>query len=295
MFSHRLILIIIALLTLGASGYRPLKRLIRITLHYLLQFLLRLRSVDYHITPARSVLVLAPHPDDEAFGCGGLIALKRLEGCPVHVVFVTDGSASHPNHPTLSTKVLASLREQEARASLRVLGVDSADVRFLGVRDGTLGHLGAEESAAIVGLLCEILEATKPDGVLLPFHDDGSSEHEAAFKLFAAALEKLSFQPRVLEFPVWSWWKPFLLFPYLLTARRVLRFDYRGYEFLKRAAIESHRSQVEPMPPWPEPAQPRAFVRFFLSHEEYYFENISSPGKELQIAGRGPKSPAHRS
>jgi len=272
MVAHRLILIIIALITLGVSSYRPVKRFIRITLHHLLQFLLRLRSVDYRINPTRTVLVLAPHPDDEAFGCGGLIALKRLEGCPVHVVFVTDGSASHPNHPTLSTTTLATLREQEARASLRVLGVDSADVHFLGVRDGTLGHLGAQESTAIVGRLRELLESVKPDGVLLPFHDDGSSEHEAAFKLFAAALKKSPFRPRVLEFPVWSWWKPFLLFPYLFTARRVLRFDYRGYEFLKQAAIESHRSQVEPMPPWPEPVQPRAFVRFFLSHEEYYFE-----------------------
>ena len=272
MFNHRLILIVIALVTLGLSGYRPVKRFVRIALHRLLQFLLRLRSIDYRISPARSVLVLAPHPDDEAFGCGGLIALKRLEGCPVHVVFVTDGSASHPNHPTLSTTALATLREQEARASLRVLGVDSADVRFLGVHDGTLGHLRAEETAAIVEHLRTLLESIKPDGVLLPFHDDGSSEHEAAFKLFASALEKLSFRPRVLEFPVWSWWKPFLLFPYLFTARRVLRFDYRGYEFLKQAAIESHRSQVEPMPPWPEPVQPRAFVRFFLSHEEYYFE-----------------------
>jgi LmbE family N-acetylglucosaminyl deacetylase len=272
MLSHRLILVVLALVTLGISSYRPVKKFTRVTLHHLLQFLLRLRSVDYKISPARSVLVLAPHPDDEAFGCGGLIALKRLEGCPVHVVFVTDGSASHPNHPTLSTTALAALREKEARASLRILGVDSADVRFLGVRDGTLGHLSENESVTIVGHIHSLLESIKPDGVLLPFHDDGSSEHEAAFKLFATALKKLPIRPRVLEFPVWSWWKPFLLFPYLFTTRRVLRFDYRGYEFLKQAAIESHRSQVEPVPPWTEPVQPRAFVRFFLSHEEYYFE-----------------------
>jgi len=273
MFSHRLILLVIALVTVVLSGYQPLKRWVRLALHHLLQLLLRLRSVDYRINPARSILVLAPHPDDEAFGCGGLIALKRLEGCPVHVVFVTDGSASHPNHPTLSTTALATLREQEARASLRVLGVDSANIRFLGVRDGTLGHLSESESSTIVSHLQELLGDIKPDAVFLPFHEDGSSEHEAAFKLFATAIKKFPVRPRVMEFPVWSWWKPLLLFPYLFTARRIMRFDYRGYEFLKQAAIESHRSQVQPMPPWKDPVQPRAFVRFFLSHEEYYFES----------------------
>jgi LmbE family N-acetylglucosaminyl deacetylase len=272
MTAHRIILIVIALITLGVSGFRPIKRLTRIALHHVLQFLLRLRSVDYRINPARSILVLAPHPDDEAFGCGGLIALKRLEGCPVHVIFLTDGSASHPNHPVLTTVSLAKIREQEARASLKVLGVDSAEVHFLGVRDGTLGHLGHAESSSIVGHIQRLLESIKPDGVLLPFRDDGSSEHEAAFRLFHAAVQKLAVRPRVLEFPVWSWWRPFLLYPYVFTARRVLRFDYRGYEFIKQAAIESHRSQVEPISPWTDPVQPRTFVRFFLSHEEYYFE-----------------------
>jgi len=272
MNASRLILALLALATFVVGGYRPAKRFTRVALHRLLQVMLRLRSVDYRINPASTVLVLAPHPDDEAFGCGGLIVLKRLEGCRVHVVFITDGSASHPNHPSLNTTTLATLRAQEARASLHILRVDSADIRFLGVRDGTLDHLEKAQGHAIVNDLKQLLADIKPDVVFVPFHRDGSSEHEAAFKLCQSAIQQLPVRPRVLEFPIWSWWQPFKLFPYVFTARRVLRFDYRGYEFLKQAAIESHRSQVEPMPPWPKPVQPRTFVRFFLSNEEYYFE-----------------------
>ena len=40
----------------------------------------------------RSLMVLAPHPDDETFGCGALIARARAAGSTVTVVIATDGS-----------------------------------------------------------------------------------------------------------------------------------------------------------------------------------------------------------
>lgn len=40
----------------------------------------------------KNILVLAPHPDDEVFGCGGAIALHVESGCDITVVLVTSGS-----------------------------------------------------------------------------------------------------------------------------------------------------------------------------------------------------------
>lgn len=42
--------------------------------------------------PATSVLVLAPHPDDEVFGCGGAIARHVAAKVPVKVIVATDGA-----------------------------------------------------------------------------------------------------------------------------------------------------------------------------------------------------------
>jgi len=43
------------------------------------------------VREVRSILVLAPHQDDEAIGAGGALILASAAGVPIHIVFVTDG------------------------------------------------------------------------------------------------------------------------------------------------------------------------------------------------------------
>jgi LmbE family N-acetylglucosaminyl deacetylase len=83
-------------------------------------------------------MIVAPHQDDESLGCGGTIALLRNAGVPVHVMFVTNGSQSHPNSVDFPAHKLIALREQEAMQALLVLGVTSADITFLRLPDGAL-------------------------------------------------------------------------------------------------------------------------------------------------------------
>ncbi len=77
------------------------------------QLILRLTSRTY-VGRRGITIVFAPHQDDETLGCGALIAHKRNDGQPVHVVFLTDGSCSHPNHPRVTPVEIAELRAQEA-------------------------------------------------------------------------------------------------------------------------------------------------------------------------------------
>ncbi len=80
-------------------------------------------------------LVLAPHPDDESLGCGGTLALLRRAGFTVHVVFITDGTQSHPHSPSYPAERLRDLREAEALEALRELGVSATDTTFLRLPD----------------------------------------------------------------------------------------------------------------------------------------------------------------
>jgi len=234
---------------------------------------LRARAVPLSADPAGVTLVLAPHQDDEVLGCGGLIAARRRAGHPVHVAYVTDGSASHPGHPELTPERLVEQRAAEARAALRMLGVESPAIHFLGARDGTLDRLAAAEAAALTTRLERLLREVQPTEVFLPCRDDGSSEHEAAFRFFARACASAGLAPRVCEFPVWSWWNPRLLARPLRRSRRVLRFGFSGYEFLKARALAACRSQTEPVPPWTDAVLSPEFCRMFLASEEFFFES----------------------
>ena len=68
------------------------------------------------LTPPATAVVVAPHPDDEVLGVGGLLSLLARAGTAIHVVAVTDGEASHPKSPTLTPQELAARRISESRA-----------------------------------------------------------------------------------------------------------------------------------------------------------------------------------
>ncbi len=69
-----------------------------------------------------NVLVLAPHPDDEVFGCGGAIMQHVAQGDTVRVLILTDGAAAIP-HPDEDSRLLyITLRQQESKRAAQILG-----------------------------------------------------------------------------------------------------------------------------------------------------------------------------
>ncbi len=96
------------------------------------------------------VLVVAPHPDDEVLGAGGLLHRLGRRRVPVRVVYVTNGDGwpwavqAHFHRLDVTPAdflALGRLRRAEARAAGRRLGLDPDDVRFLGFPDGGLAAL----------------------------------------------------------------------------------------------------------------------------------------------------------
>lgn len=68
---------------------------------------------------AKSVLVLAPHADDEVLGCGGAILRHVDDGVPVRVVVVTDGAFGLAGANRVRQ---AALRRSESEAAAELLG-----------------------------------------------------------------------------------------------------------------------------------------------------------------------------
>jgi len=250
----------------------PAKEAGRRLLHRLVKAALRARARSYPVEDPVRCVVLAPHEDDATIGCGGLILSKRIEGNPVDIVYLTDGSASHPSHPVLTPDGLARQRRSEALAAVEILGVERCRMHFLDARDGTLDRLSPPQADALVERILQVLVRTRPDEIFLPCRRDRSTEHEAAFNLVRSALGRSDLKPRLFEYPIWSLWAPQHLLRPLVASRRIWRVEFSGYEQVKRSALRCFRSQVEPTPPWEQPVLPRNFVTLFSSPEEFFFE-----------------------
>lgn len=142
---------------------------------------------------ASSVLVLAPHSDDEVIGCGGTMAQHVQAGAQVHVIFLTDGRWGDGTlfSPHLSATerqqrqhALIATRKDEARAAAQVLGVQH--LHFLDLPDGAL-----PVNAHTVQLLANVLCTCQPSVVYLPFVFDLHQDHWQTNRLFAAAAASL--------------------------------------------------------------------------------------------------------
>ncbi len=84
----------------------------------------------------KTVFCVIAHPDDEAFGPSGTLALLSKKH-DVHVICVTDGASDPRFHP-IGGKKLSDVRHEELRASAKALGVQH--VHFLHFQDGTLNN-----------------------------------------------------------------------------------------------------------------------------------------------------------
>ncbi|HEV7518886.1 MAG TPA: PIG-L family deacetylase [Thermoanaerobaculia bacterium] len=98
--------------------------------------------------PTDRILVLAPHPDDEVLGCGGVLQRAVARGIPAEVAFLTYGDSNawsfltyrlHPVVEPSAARKMGEVRRQEALSAAAVLGVGAERLTFLGYPDrGTL-------------------------------------------------------------------------------------------------------------------------------------------------------------
>jgi LmbE family N-acetylglucosaminyl deacetylase len=125
---------------------------------------------------ARRVLVVAPHPDDEAIAAWGLMRRLHSAGAKIEVVVVSDGGASHPGSATWPVERLVAARRRETRQAMRALGLPRSAIRFMSLADGAL-H---QETTGLAGALRRVLLArAKPDLLVGPEATDDHGDHRA--------------------------------------------------------------------------------------------------------------------
>jgi len=178
------------------------------------------------VRPGDRLLVVAPHPDDETLGCGGLIQQATSSGASVLVVILTNGDAFPACTASMTKKItlkpddyllVGRIRQRESLAALSIQGVPESNIVFLGYPDRGLLHMWTSNwstpktgrytrvshvpyddvfspSAPYTGLsllsdLVHLILKFEPTILAIPHPNDDHPDHQAAGCFAVAALE----------------------------------------------------------------------------------------------------------
>lgn len=223
------------------------------------------------------VLIVAPHPDDEAIGAAGVIRYSVEHGIPVKVVILTDGDIG---------RGLATERHDESVKAMELLGLNESDIIFLGYRDCSLPSLlnenwdsshpynkngittninypySYEKNATYSGEnldknLEEIIGNFQPTIILYTDSEDEQIDHWAASAFVEIATSRMNYQGDKYTYIVHDppyWPSPRTYQPQdslgpprelTLTGYKWIYFPLTTYqERLKEAAIDTYTSQI---------------------------------------------------
>jgi len=171
-----------------------------------------------------NVVIIAPHPDDEAIGCGGSVCLHVERGDRVVAVFLSSGELGLKHFAPARAW---NIREGEARRAGRVLGLSG--LHFLRQPDWYLGKAIRKAAAA----LRPILEIEAPAIVYLPHPVERHPDHKASIAIVRNAFGKIKI-PTLRGYEVWT---PLTEFDHVTDISKVMSRKLR--------ALRAHASQFE--------------------------------------------------
>ncbi|MFH1888769.1 MAG: PIG-L family deacetylase, partial [Candidatus Omnitrophota bacterium] len=187
------------------------------------------------------ILILAPHPDDEAIGCAGVIQEAVSKGAGVKIVYLTNGDHNQVAFIVYEKRLtlrrgefihMGEVRRREAIKAMGLLGVDSKNLIFLGYPDfGTftifrrvwgesklymsmltriskvpykdnLSFGAPYKGESILEDLEKVLKGYKPNKIFVSHPADANVDHKAFYLFLQVALSDLGKEiPRPIVYP----------------------------------------------------------------------------------------------
>lgn len=188
------------------------------------------RLTPYQASPlieCKGALVFAPHPDDEALGCGGLLSALKVANIPTSAVLVTSGD--YGEHGRAGSDV----RENETRQAAIILGLSR--VVFWKEKDRSVTYDERTLAAARQAII-----DSEADLILTPSIHEIHPDHRATAWIVIEATRRLVIEGRDLRVAQYEIGAP-------LTRVDVL-VDITDHEKTKRDAIAVYHSQLSISP-----------------------------------------------
>lgn len=210
-----------------------------------------------------TIVIVAPHMDDEALACGGMIA-KFPDKNRIHIIYTTDGMKSPA--PIMKgdeiTPDLGKVRMQESTDAMKLLGIPEQNLHFLRLPEAELN----KNLPTLQKSLTQKLKELSPQHIFAPFRYDRHPDHLAANHVVVSNLQKNVIQAQFIEYFVYYRWRllpkrdirKYIKPPYLFTL------DISDVAERKRKALDCFASQATIYYPW----QTRPILTSILLDEE---------------------------
>lgn len=211
------------------------------------------------------ILFVAPHPDDESLGGGGLLQRAFAARIPIRILFATNGENNPWAQRFWERRWRIGLKEQlrwgkrrqeEALAAIASLGGSPECVRFLNFHDQGITSLLMQGSQELFAVFAHEIRGFNPSVLILPAMLDAHPDHSALCVAITFILNSIG-NPGIRV------WEYLVHRPQLGIRRRpvVLRLDPSEVE-TKRNAILCHETQVA--------LSASRFMRFARAEENFY-------------------------
>lgn len=211
------------------------------------------------ISKKTRLLVVAPHPDDEALGCGGLIGKVKKAGGKVCVLYISVGT----NRQLVTTRTKEETRLKEIEDVKKYGGIE-VKISYVGEEFCRLDTVAQKD-------ICEHIEDTvddfKPTIVALPTSTSYNQDHRAVYEAGITALRPVPRSVRYLVPHIMEYFEPYF---WALTQQKSpnlyldLSEKYKGGTLLdfKIRLYKCHATQVrqDPFPRSPENLERQAHL-----------------------------------
>ncbi|MGX9133080.1 bacillithiol biosynthesis deacetylase BshB2 [Rummeliibacillus sp. JY-2-4R] len=141
------------------------------------------------LQPERQILVVFPHPDDEAFGVSGTLAQYAKAGTPITYACLTLGEMGRNlgNPPFTTREGLPLIRKEELKASCQAIGIK--DLRMMGLRDKTVEF---EDDEDMVQMITKLINELNPS-LIITFYPNYAvhPDHEATARAVVRAVRRM--------------------------------------------------------------------------------------------------------
>lgn len=186
-----------------------------------MRLITKLSARNFDISTLDRVMVVAPHPDDEIFGCAALMKQLVDAGKLVDLVIMSRGEAVHLHCCPSDTEQIIREREKLALKSNYKLGITAEHLHILDFPDGDFVSVG--ENDICVAKLRTLIEKLSPSLVFIPHPFENSPDHVAATQILESILQRLTI--KTFYYCVWTW--------YHMPLYKILKLKYKNARLLR--------------------------------------------------------------